>query len=394
MTMKKISVVLAGASGYGHSYLREILQEGNKFIKLVGVVDIAPERSQYYQELVKRKIPIYASLQTFYQEHQADLAIISTPIHLHREHSCLAMNHGSHVLCEKPMASDPEDIEKMKETSEKTGKFLAIGFNWSFTDSVQKLKRDILAGKFGKIKRCKSLTLWPRTKDYYNRSAWAGKKYSSNGEMIFDSIANNATAHHLHHLLYLNGDSISQSAQIADLTAELYKANDIETFDTCAVKIKTRSNVDIYYYASHAVDEANGPQYVIEFERATICFHQNESPSDIIALWEDGRKTKYEDPAHTMAKLAVCVQAILRGDDDILCGIEAATPHAKAIQAMHQSVPEAQVFPEVLIHYNEKEKLLSVEGLSEVLMECYENWCLPSDLDVEWSQRGREVVVD
>ncbi len=108
MSEKKVSLLLVGISGYGHSYLNEIFSERNNSAYLTGVVDINPKRSDYYDEIVEKNIPIYNSLEEFYQEKQADLAIISTPIHLHKEQACYAMNHGSHVLCEKPMAMNSD----------------------------------------------------------------------------------------------------------------------------------------------------------------------------------------------------------------------------------------------------------------------------------------------
>lgn len=392
MEKNKVSVVLVGTAGYGNIYLKELLHKENQQIDLIGVVDILPHQSKFYSELIARKIPIYHTLQQFYQEHKADLAIISTPIHLHQEHSCMAMNYGSNVLCEKPIAIDPQQIQEMRKTSKKTGKFLAVGFNWSFTPSVQLLKEDIIAKKFGKAKRFKSITLWPRSKDYYTRAPWAGKKYSANGHLIYDSIASNATAHYLHHLLYLNGQSINESALLRNLTAELYTVNDIETFDTCAVKIKTKSNVEIYYYASHAVEEVVNPQFVLEFEHATISYQQDGESSDITVLWDNGNITTYEDPSlHPMAKLDVCAQAIIRNDHDILCGIDAATSHVEAVHAMHQSVPNPSIFPNKIIGVNEPSNLLFVEKLNDVFMECYDKWCLPSDLDIDWSKRGKDV---
>ncbi|GAE91953.1 oxidoreductase [Gracilibacillus boraciitolerans JCM 21714] len=252
---KQISVVLVGIGGYGHTYLKNLFNEGNESAFVIGVVDVAPERSDYYEEIKDRNIPIYHSLEDFYQDHQADLVIICTPIHLHKSQSCLAMENGSNVLCEKPATANPKDLQEMIATRDRTGKKLAIGFNLSFTDPVQELKSDILAGKFGKAKRMKTLVLWPRNADYFNRSGWAGKKYSPEGEMIFDSVANNATAHFLHHLLYLSGDSIETSAEIDQLSAELYRANPIETFDTCAVHLRTKNEVEIIYLATHAVEE-------------------------------------------------------------------------------------------------------------------------------------------
>lgn len=394
MSDKRASVLLVGISGYGHSYLNEIFSKNNENAYLEGVVDIHPKRSDYYDEIVKRDIPIYHSLEEFYQEKQADLAIISTPIHLHKEQSCYAMNHGSHVLCEKPMTANPEDIQEMINKRDKTGKFLAIGFNWSFAPSTQQLKRDILSGKFGKVKRMKSLVLWPRNEDYYNRSAWAGKEYSPDGRMIFDSVVNNATAHFLHHLFYLTGETIDTSAQLEEVTAELYKVNDIETFDTCAVNIKTTSDVDVLYIASHAVNENRRPHFVLEFEHATITYNPDGGTNDMIAVMDDGSTIVYEDPEiNRNAKLHVCTEAILQGNHDILCGIEAATTHVEAIYAMHQSVQKVPYFPKEITKRDEEQKLNWIEGLEETLIECYENWSLPSDLGVEWSQKGNMIKV-
>lgn len=394
MTTRKVSVVLVGVSGYGNTYLRELLYENNRLINLTGVVDIAPKNSNFYQELIERNIPIYHSLRDFYKVNNADLAIVSTPIHLHSEHSCEAMMNGSNVLCEKPIAIDYKDIKKMKQTSKDTGKFVAIGFNWSFAPSIQQLKNDILAGEFGKAKRFKSITLWPRTKDYYNRSPWAGKKYSAQGDMIYDSIASNSAAHYLHHLLYLNGEEINKSAQISHLTAELYKVNNIDTFDTCAIKMITESNVEVYYYATHAVEEVRNPQYVLEFEEATISYNQDSEPSDIIVKKNDGSMKKYEDPnQHRFAKLEICIQAIIRGDHRILCGIEAAIPHVDSIHAIHQSNTHPLTFPDEIIKYNQASNLLTVVGLGNTLMTCYKNWCLPFDLNIKWSKRGKNVKI-
>src|SRR5690625_1569564 len=270
MDKNKVAVLLVGINGYGETYMREILSGKYENAYLAGAISTNPKRSKYYEEIQKREIPVYGSIEEYFQHHKADLTIISTPIHLHTKQSIFAMENGSHVLCEKPTTANPADIEKLIETRDRTGKFLAIGFNWSFAPPTQKLKADILSCKFGKAKRLKTVVLWPRNDDYYNRSSWAGKKYSQNGDMIFDSVANNATAHFLHHLFYLTGDAVDTSAQIDELTAELYKVNDIETFDTCAVTIKTTSDIEILYMASHAVHENRRPNFVLEFENATI----------------------------------------------------------------------------------------------------------------------------
>ncbi|MBM7570347.1 Gfo/Idh/MocA family protein [Aquibacillus albus] len=389
---KNVSIVLIGISGYGHSYLKELFGDNYENAYLSGVVDINPKRSDYYNEIIDRKIPIYENLEAFYDDNKADLAIISTPIHLHKQQACCAMNNGSHVLCEKPMTANPDDITEMIETRDRTGKFLAIGFNWSFAPSVQALKKDILNGTFGKPKRLKSLVLWPRNLDYFARSGWAGKKYSPSGEMIFDSVANNATAHFIHHLFYLTGPSIEKSSTIKQVTAELYLTNDIETFDTCAVHVQTTQNLDIYYYASHAIKEEVHPRFELEFEHATISYAPGSGNDNVIAYLADGTKKLYEDPMlDKLAKLSVCIEAIQKGNHAILCGAEAASSHVAFVQAMHQSVPDVPTFPQHLVNYEKDQKLYWIDGLGDILTNCYNNWTLPSDIGVEWSKKGKTI---
>ena len=394
MSNKKVSVLLIGISGYGHTYLRELFNDQNETSYLVGAVDINPKRSDYYNEIIERGIPIYDSIEQFYSHHRADLAIISTPIHLHKQQSIYAMKHGSHVLCEKPMTANPDDISDMIQTRDATGKFLAIGFNWSFAPSVQQLKSDVLKGKFGKAKRLKSIVLWPRDEDYYNRSAWAGKTYSPEGDMIFDSVVNNATAHFLHHLFYVTGDTVETSANPTNLTAELYKVNDIETFDTCAVKITTQANIDILYIASHAVTENRRPHFVMEFEKGTVTYDPEVDSRGMVATLDDGTTIEYGDPElERNSKFPVCIEAILKGHDHILCGVEAATPHVQSIYAMHQSVPNVPKFPEHITKRDAEKKLNWIDGLDNLLQDCYEKWSIPSDLNVEWSQRGTTISI-
>ncbi|QGH33933.1 gfo/Idh/MocA family oxidoreductase [Gracilibacillus salitolerans] len=390
--VNQISVLLVGIGGYGNVYTKNLFHGNHESVFVKGVVDIAPERSKFYQEFKDKNIPIYDSMDQFYQENQADLAIISTPIHLHKEQACLAMEKGSHVLCEKPATANREHLQQMIETRDRTKKKLAIGFNWSFTDSIQSLKQDILAGEFGRPFRMKSLVLWPRNADYFNRTGWAGKKYSPDGEMIFDSVANNATAHFLHHLLYLSGDSIETSAEIDQISAELYRANPIETFDTCAIHLHTKNDVEIVYLASHAIADEHRPKYTLEFEDATITYHPEGERGDIVAKWHDGREKVYEDPENIHSvKLDVMIEAVRNEKQSILCGPEAASAHVNAIFGIHQSVKDIPKFPKHWIAYDEERKLTTVQGLDETLKQCYQQFCLPNDLGVEWSKPGKIV---
>src|SRR5690606_34582742 len=108
------------------------------------------------------------------------------------------------------------------------------------------------SGAFGKPKRLRTIVLWPRSDRYYARG-WAGKLRDQAGNLVMDSVANNATAHYIHNMFYVLGRATDESARPARVTAELYRANRIENYDTAAMRVHTEDGVELLYFGSHAV---------------------------------------------------------------------------------------------------------------------------------------------
>jgi len=394
---KKVSILLVGAGGYGNSYLRWLfsrMDEG-KF-SLVGIVDPYPQGCNYLKELEELKVPFFKTIEEFYSENSADLAIISSPIQYHTEQSCYAMMHGSNVLCEKPICAVIQDAYKMKEVRDKTGKFLAIGYQLSFSDAMLSLKKDVMEGILGKPIRMKSIALWPRNKKYFSRK-WAAKKKDEQGKWVLDSVANNATAHHLNNILFILGKEISESEYPVSVTAELYRANDIENFDTVAARIYTKNNVEILYYATHAVNENIGPIFCYEFENAVVTYEDKNKY--LIAKFNDGTFKNYGDPYEDVStKLWKCIEAVENPDITIPSSLEAAMPHLICVNGMQESVPDIVEFPESMIKIREEQKeetqLVWVEGLKEVLLDCFDNWTLPSEKGITWAKAGKTINLE
>jgi len=192
---KAVSVVLVGASGMGLYYFKTLLEEFSpESLELRAVVDPFPERSEKYTKLKDLGIPIFPSLNDFYDSgRSAELAVISSPIHYHVPQSCEALSHGSYVLCEKPIGATIQEAERLIQARNVAHLWVMIGYQWSYSAAIQALKKDILMGKFGKPVRLKTLCFWPRSEDYYRRSNWIGRIKDEAGNWILDSPANNAT---------------------------------------------------------------------------------------------------------------------------------------------------------------------------------------------------------
>lgn len=380
---------LAGIGGYGGTYLTYLLDHADQLgVRLLGAVDPYAQRSPHLPRLQAAKIPVYPDLTDFYANHQADLMLIVSPIQHHMPQARLALGHGSHVLCEKPLSATIQDGLATMEAERDSGRFVAIGYNWSFTDSIQALKADILRGRFGRPLRLKSLVLWQRWVPYYTRNRWAGRIRDEDGAWILDSPVNNATAHYLHNMFYLLGDDSHTSAQPVDVQAELYRANAIENYDTAALRAHTEGGVEILFYTAHPVAHDTGPIFHFEFEEATITY--NGPGSEMLAQFHNGLIQSYPDPnvtAHT-DKIHRCIENVRKGTRP-LCDVAAATAHTRCMNGAQESSPIVD-FPRALIH--DEGSRGWVDDLADTLLFCYQQNILPNERDgVAWASPGQIV---
>ncbi len=203
----KFSVALVGIGGYGGAYTRELLDESAAHkIRFAAAIDPYPAACPFLSEIQQAGVPVYSTLADFYMEGFADLVVVSAPIHDHAPLTCLALKHGSHVLCEKPLCATIDEAQQMLDAQAEVGKIVAIGYQWSFSNPIQTLKADVLAGVFGKPKQLKTIIFWPRDTAYFTRNTWAGRIQTQDEHKVFDSPVNNATAHYLHNAFYILGD--------------------------------------------------------------------------------------------------------------------------------------------------------------------------------------------
>lgn len=393
----KLGVVLAGIGGYGGLYVTELLDRAESSgVVLKGVVDPFPENCQRIGEIRERGIPVHPNLASFYASSGADLAVISTPIQFHADDTCRALAHGSHVLCEKPAAARPQDVERMMAARDHAGRIVAVGYQWSFSRAVQALKRDILSGRFGKPVRMKTIVLWPRGWRYYARS-WAGRVKDPEGRWVLDSVAANATAHYLHNMLFLLGADADRSAMPVRIQAEVYRANDIENYDTSALRIWTREGVPLLFLATHAItpEGVRHPEFVYEFEHAQIRYFAEfgEGTGCIRAVLSDGSEINYGNPSDDdMAKFHDTVDAI-RSGAGVACGLETAVAHTFCMDAVHRALPEVPVFPEDWVVRDAVQRMTFVKGLAGMCNRCYDEWRLPSEAGATWAYKAKDVTV-
>jgi predicted dehydrogenase len=375
----------------GAVYLAALLEnKERRDFRLAGTVDPEPRRCPQLAELRSRRIPVYESLDEFYGRHGADLAVIASPIQFHCEQTCLALSRGSSVLCEKPAAGTVQEIERMREAEKKSGRRVAVGFQWSSSAAIQALKKDVRAGAYGRPRRFKCLYLWPRNEVYYRRNGWAGKIRDAAGRWVLDSPVNNAMAHDLHNMFYVLGRERESAARPVRIEAELYRAHEIENYDTAALRCLTADGVEILFYVSHAVAVDTGPVMSYQFERGRV--GGAGRGTDIKGFSPAGERNYGDPDAEPLRKLWLAVDGA-RGQILPVCGLEAALGLTLAANGAQDSSPHPAEFPrELLVAKGEPgNRDISVAGLAEALEECCAKNALPSELGFSWSRKGRLI---
>lgn len=83
-----------------------------------------------------------------------DVIYIATPHTSHKEWSIKAMNHGKHVLCEKPMGMKRSDVVEMISVAKKNRVFLMEALWSRFNPTLKKVKELVEIGEIGELVMC------------------------------------------------------------------------------------------------------------------------------------------------------------------------------------------------------------------------------------------------
>lgn len=257
-----VKIGLIGAGGVGAYHLRSIsLHEKAGKARLVAVADPTVDRlGEEKAGLEARGVRWHLDYREMLaKEPDLDAVIIATPIPLHLEMTLACLERSLFVHLEKPPVPLIQQFEQLTDAD--TGKKVSIGFQMIEARTTRELKRLISGGTLGTILSIRAGACWPRLDGYYERAPWAGKM-SQGGKPVFDGPATNALAHVIHTTMHLAGETPEGFAVPEEVMGELYRARDLQGYDTAALKGRFASGVEFSFAATHAT-ESNLP-FLIE----------------------------------------------------------------------------------------------------------------------------------
>jgi len=243
ITDRRIRIALVGCGRISRNHINAISAH-HELAELVALCDTQPERLQQAQQLVAEAAQEHPGAATSpaqfssYSELLAaaqagttpvDLVVLATPSGLHPGQVIAAAEAGLHVCTEKPMATRWADGVAMVKACDDAGVRLFVVKQNRFNSTLQLVKRQLQAGRFGQLAMVTVNVFWQRPQSYYNQDSWRGTWEFDGGALM------NQASHYIDLLDWLVGPVQSVSASTATL------GRSIEVEDTAALQLRWRN---------------------------------------------------------------------------------------------------------------------------------------------------------
>jgi predicted dehydrogenase len=145
--------VVAGLGWWGRSWT-DVLKIHPK-VQLVATIDPSSDARDWSRENLA--VAHFADLDSAFYEIDADAVLVTTPPKLHSPVLINAIEHGKHVLVEKPLTTSPEDAAQISHAVGKSGAKVMIGQGYRFMDSATVLRQALQSGKIGELRAIRIL---------------------------------------------------------------------------------------------------------------------------------------------------------------------------------------------------------------------------------------------
>lgn len=164
----------------------------NNQLEISAVCDVVPEHMEVL--LAKHELQNdmsilrYTDYKSMIQEVKPDLVSIATESGIHAEIALFCIDHGVHVIIEKPMAMSISDAnEIIRHSEEKHVKVSACHQN-RFNIAVQEMRHALEAGRFGRLSHGSIHVRWNRNQGYYDQAPWRGTWAQDGGALMNQCI--------------------------------------------------------------------------------------------------------------------------------------------------------------------------------------------------------------
>jgi predicted dehydrogenase len=186
--MNKVRLGIIGMGNIGRHHA-EYLRAGKiSRGELAAVCNTSPEKLETYIP-----IKIFGDGEKLIRSGLLDAVVIATPHYQHTTLGIAALEHGLHLMVEKPISASKADAERLIAAHQKHKKLVFAGmFQLRVEPRYARIRRLIESGELGEIVRINwIITDWYRTEAYYTSSAWRATWRGEGGGVLLNQCLHN-----------------------------------------------------------------------------------------------------------------------------------------------------------------------------------------------------------
>jgi len=251
----------------------------------------------------------YADWREMIADKDVDAIYVATPVYLHVDQTIAAAEAGKHVLCEKPMALNAEECDRMIAACAANDVRLGVAYYRRFYAGLARVRELLRSGSIGQpvVAQMNAFEYVPLRKE--EDRGWFVDPAKSGGGPMMDF-----GCHRIEVLLDLFGDAITQRS----MTTRKVFDRDVE--DTAAVMLEFEAGPLATVTVTHAAAQ---PQDTLAIFGTKGSIHIPVLNSgDIIIQNSDGEHTE-SHPSHSNIHLPLIAEfcdAVRSGRDPLVNG--------------------------------------------------------------------------
>ncbi|HET6424490.1 MAG TPA: Gfo/Idh/MocA family oxidoreductase [Planctomycetaceae bacterium] len=197
--MGKLRFAILGCGRMGRHHSEQLLADGRG--EVTSLFDVSPATAAGLQQALWPDARVYETFAELITAADVDAAIICTPTAEHFTQATACLNRDWHVLCEKPLGSNREEILALiaaGDSAAQRHQAFSLGYQRRHAALYRTLRREVRSGKWGRIRAVVSHNVenWQPT----IAGTWRDDPQQNPGGFLTD-----AGSHKLDQLFYVTG---------------------------------------------------------------------------------------------------------------------------------------------------------------------------------------------
>ena len=147
---KKLRIGIIGTGGISGAHINTYKAQPD--VELVAGCDLIPGKAEKkFAECEVEGAKFFTDYKEMIDTMNLDAVSVCTYNRTHAECTIYALEHGLHVLLEKPMTVTLDEAVAIRKAEKKSGKIVSVGFQPRFDANMQMIKKIVQSGELGRV---------------------------------------------------------------------------------------------------------------------------------------------------------------------------------------------------------------------------------------------------